>query len=171
MKKITWIHVSVLLFLSAFFWTNLFPAVGGLKTFSFEEFGNNFKAIWCCHFSDDCVSPAKLGFILVSFWFLLLVTSGLLLLKFQSNPVAVICNACLALPLLPVFYELIRPDLVGILFTLNVTSNGIIGIVAFVCGYICLSLYHKEQRLLTLTNYFNIFWNWHFQLQCNKTKY
>ena len=152
--------MSVLLMLSALFWTDLFPAIGGLETsLNLDEFWMRFKSTWCCHFTDSCTSTAKLGYVVIGFWFLLMITSCLLMLKFQSNPVVVISNASLALPLLPMFYELFQPDLLGIILPLDVSPNGIFGIVAFVCGYICLSLYHKEQGILTLNDYFSIFWD------------
>ena len=157
LRRIAWIHITVFLMLSALFWTNLFPSVGGLEIFSLEEFWTRFQSIWLCHFTDDCISLAKIGYVVIGLWFLLMITSSLLLLKYQSNPVVVLCNACLALPLLPVFYGLFRPDLLGVVAPLGISANGIIGIVAFLGGYTCLSLYHKEQRMLTLNNYFNIF--------------
>jgi len=157
LRMIAWIHITVFLMLSALFWTNLFPSVGGLEIFSLEEFWTRFQSIWLCHFTDDCISLAKIGYVVIGLWFLLMITSSLLLLKYQSNPVVVLCNACLALPLLPVFYGLFRPDLLGVVAPLGISANGIIGIVAFLGGYTCLSLYHKEQRMLTLNNYFNIF--------------
>ena len=84
--------------------------------------------------------------------------SNLLVYRFQSNPVYVICNACLAIPLLSVFYSLFMLDQTsGIQVKISLSLGCLITMVTFPIAYVVLSCYHSASILFNLLDSFDIY--------------
>lgn len=82
--------------------------------------------------------------------------SNMLIYHFQSNPVYVICNASLAIPMLSLFYSLFQLDSV-IQVKPSLTLGAWISIIVVPISYIVLSCYHAASLVLNLLDNFDIY--------------
>lgn len=150
-----WYHLFAFTALICLFWTNLVPYVGVAD--GIGDFFTKLSGVWNCHFSSDCPTPFKLGFLISFIWLLFLYMSNLLVYRFQSNPVFVVCNACLAIPLLSVFYSLFVIDQFGVHVQSNLSLGCLITMVMFPIAYVVLSCYHSASAVFSLLDIFNIY--------------
>ena len=121
-----------------------------------DDFWSKTQNVWNCHFSSDCATSSKLGFLLPVLWLLFVYMSNMLIYHFQSNPVYVICNSALAIPLLALFYSLFELEPV-IQTKSSLTLGALISIVVFPISYILLSFYHAASLVLNLMDNFDIY--------------
>lgn len=131
--------------------------MGGADTVG--EFWSNFSSIWAHHFGGDEVAsqPARLGWALTAFWLFFLYTSNLLVYRFHSNPVHVLCNGALALTLLPIFYSLFTFEAGRFQFRLAFTLGGYISLILLLPAYFILAAYQAASVLLNLLDGFDIY--------------
>ena len=123
-----------------------------------DDFAAKLSCTWNCHFTSNCLTVSKLGFLVSALWLLFLYMSNLLVYRFQSNPVYVICNACLAIPLLSVFYSLFMLDQTsGIQVKISLSLGCLITMVTFPIAYVVLSCYHSASILFNLLDSFDIY--------------
>ncbi len=154
-----WFHFFVLCVLSLLFWTDLFPSLG--DTDGIEAFWSKFSSIWTHHFTingESNESTSRLGLVLPMFWLLFVYVSNLLVYRFQSNPVHVVCNAGLSLVFLPIFYCIFHVGS-GQMFVVRVafTIGGFFSLVLFPVAYLLLGCYHNASVVLNLLDGFDIF--------------
>lgn len=155
MQWTLWFHIFNLLVMACVFWINLFPSIGGAE--DLWDFLNKFENTWVCHFTNTCAISANLGFYIPIFWLLFTYTSNLLLYRFQANPAVVIGNACLAIPLLNVFYGMFYVGQSGILFKGTISLSGLVGVFTFPVAYLILSYYHSACIPLSVSDSFDIY--------------
>lgn len=151
----TWFHVFAFGALVCLFWTNVLPSVGMAD--GLDEFFSKLASVWKCHFSSNCLSPTKLGFVIPIIWLLFIYMSNLLVYRFQSNPVYVVCNACLAIPLLSIVYSLFLIDQTGVEVKASLTLGCLITMVMFPIAYAVMSCYHSSSIVYNLLDNFDIY--------------
>lgn len=143
-----------LVVLTCLFWTDIFPSLGGCD--GIEAFWSKFTNVWI-HQITSGDSPARLGLVLPVFWLFFVYVSNLLVYRFLSNPVHVICNAGLSLTLLPIFYSLFQLDHGVFLVRVDFTLGGFFSLVLFPVAYLLLGCYHTASVVLNLLDGFDIF--------------
>ena len=151
----SWFHVFAFASLLSLFWTNIIPSIGAAD--GLENFFSQLLSIWNCHFSNTCLTASKLGFLIPAFWLLFLYTSNMLVYRFQSNPVFVICNACLAIPLLSIFYSLFYFDHSGVHVRTTLSLGSLITFLMFPIAYVVLSCYHSASIVFNLLDSFDVY--------------
>lgn len=151
----SWFHVFGFATLLCLFWTNIIPSFGVAD--GLEDFFSKLFSIWNCHFSSNCLTAAKLGYLIPALWLFFLYMSNLLVYRFQSNPVYVVCNACLAIPLLSIFYSLFYFDDVGVHFRTTLSLGSLITMVMFPIAYVVLSCYQSASIVFNLLDSFDIY--------------
>lgn len=151
----SWFHIFAFGALTCLFWTNLIPSVGVAD--GLEDFFSKFVSVWNCHFSSICMISSKLGFLIPAVWLMFIYMSNVLVYRFQSNPVYIVCNACLAIPLLSVFYSLFLIDQSGVQVKANLTLGSLITMVMFPIAYVVLSCYHSASVVFNLLDSFDIY--------------
>ena len=153
-----WCHLLALIFLSLLFWTDFaFPTLSGATTL--DQFWSNFSNLWVHHFGggDAANQPARLGWALTTFWLFFLYASNLLVYRFHSNPVHVICNAALALTLLPIFYSLFQLEAGQFHVRVSFTLGGYISLILIIPAYFILASYQTASVLLNMLDGFDIY--------------
>lgn len=151
-----WFHFFAFIAIICLFWTNILPSFGMAD--GIDDLSAKLSSIWSCYFSSHCHTASKLGFLVPVFWLLFLYMSNLLVYRFQSNPVYVMCNACLAIPLLSVFYSLFLFDqMSGIQVKVSLSLGSLITMVTFPIAYAILSCYHSTSVVFNLLDTFDIY--------------
>lgn len=155
MQWTTWFHVVSLPVLLCFFWIDLFPSIGGSD--GLLDFLSKFENIWVCHFTNTCSVPANLGFYIPLFWLLFLYISNLLIYRFYANPLVVVGNACLAIPLLNIFYGSFHVGQSEVEFKGTTSPASLVSMITFPMAYVVLSCYHKASQSLSLLDDFDVY--------------
>ncbi|KZS14425.1 Uncharacterized protein APZ42_019743 [Daphnia magna] len=151
-----WFHFFAFIAIICLFWTNILPSFGMAD--GIDDLSAKLSSIWSCYFSSHCHTASKLGFLVPVFWLLFLYMSNLLVYRFQSNPLYVMCNACLAIPLLSVFYSLFLFDqMSGIQVKVSLSLGSLITMVTFPIAYAILSCYHSTSVVFNLLDTFDIY--------------